>query len=187
MYWKERESHVLNELLNKNMDYLNINDKKLVPVIAELNQLLAEYNVYYQKLRSFHWNVLGKNFFELHNKFEELYNDAKLKIDETAERILTLRYHPVSKFSKYLKMAKIQETSAMITDTEMVDHILKDHEIILQQMKKVINKSETAGDEGTIDMIGGYIAEMEKSSWMLDAWNRNSEDQLKKAKLNKAS
>ena len=169
------------------MDYLNINDKKLVPVIAELNQLLAEYNVYYQKLRSFHWNILGKNFFELHNKFEELYNDAKLKIDETAERILTLRYHPVSKFSKYLKMAEIQESSAMISDTEMVDHILKDHEIILQQMKRVINKSETAGDDGTIDMIGGYIAELEKSSWMFEAWSRDSKDPFKKANRIKAS
>lgn len=169
------------------MSYLNINDKKLVPVVAELNQLLAEYNVYYQKLRSFHWNVLGKNFFDLHNKFEELYNDAKLKIDETAERILTLRYHPVSRFGEYLKMAEIQETSAMITDTEMVDKIIKDHQIILLQMKRVITKAEMAGDEGTLDMIGAYIGELEKASWMLDAWNKNTEDQLKTANMNKAS
>ncbi len=169
------------------MNYLNINDNKLAPVVTELNQLLAEYNVYYQKLRSFHWNVLGKNFFDLHNKFEELYNDAKVKVDETAERILTLRYHPVSKFGEYLKMAEIKEISAMITDTEMVDEILKDHQIILKQMKSVIAKADTAGDEGTIDMIGAYIGELEKSSWMLDAWNKNTEDQLKKANLGKAS
>lgn len=169
------------------MNYLNINDKKLVPVVAELNQLLAEYNVYYQKLRSFHWNILGKNFFELHNKFEELYDDAKLKIDETAERILTLRYHPVSRFSEYLKMAEIKESSAMITDTEMVQTILKDHHIILKQMKKVIDNSESAGDEGTIDMVGAYIGALEKSSWMLDAWNKNTEDQLKQANMDKAS
>nr|WP_299169505.1 DNA starvation/stationary phase protection protein [uncultured Allomuricauda sp.] len=169
------------------MNYLNINDKKLVPVVAELNQLLAEYNVYYQKLRSFHWNILGNNFFDLHNKFEELYNDAKLKIDETAERILTLRYHPVSRFGEYLKMAEIQETSAMITDTEMVDKIISDHQIILLQMKRVITKAEMAGDEGTLDMIGAYIGKLEKASWMLDAWNKNTEDQLKTTNMNKAS
>ena len=169
------------------MNYLNIDDEKLVPVVAELNQLLAEYNVYYQKLRSFHWNVLGKNFFDLHNKFEELYNDAKLKIDETAERILTLRYHPVSQFGEYLEMAEIKETSAMITDSEMVEIILKDHQALLLQMKKVISKASSAGDEGTIDMIGAYIASLEKASWMLDAWVRNTQDQLKIAKLTKAS
>ena len=151
------------------MNYLNMDDKKLVPVVAELNQLLAEYNVYYQKMRSFHWN------------------DDKIKIDETAERILTLRYHPVSKFGEYLKLAEIEETSAHITDVEMVEHILKDHQTLLKQMKKVIDKAEKAEDEGTIDMIGAYIAEMEKSSWMLDAWNRKTADQLKKIEMSKAS
>lgn len=172
---------------NYKMNYLNINDKKLVPVVSELNQLLAEYNVYYQKLRSFHWNVLGKNFFDLHNKFEELYNDAKIKIDETAERILTLRYHPISRFGEYLKMSEIQETSAMITDAKMVDIILEDHQTLLLQMKKVITKADIAGDEGTIDMIGAYIAELEKASWMLDAWNKNTEEQLKTANSKKVS
>ncbi len=169
------------------MNYLNMNESKLIPVVSELNQLLAEYNVYYQKLRSFHWNVLGKNFFDLHNKFEELYNDAKLKIDEIAERILTLRYHPSSTFGEYLVMAKIQETSPMITDSEMVDQILEDHQTLLLQMKKGIAKANLAEDEGTIDMLGGYIAELEKASWMLDAWNKHTGDQLKKTIMNKAS
>lgn len=168
------------------MNYLNINDKKLVPVISELNHLLAGYNVYYQNLRSFHWNVLGKNFFDLHSKFEELYNDAKIKIDEVAERILTLRYHPVSKFSEYLKMSDIEEISAMISDTEMVEHILNNHRSLLLQMTKVLEKAEEAGDEGTIDMMGAYIAELEKSSWMLDAWNKHTKDQLKISKMEKA-
>lgn len=169
------------------MNYLNIKEEQLQPVVKELNQLLAEYNVYYQKLRSFHWNILGKNFFDLHNKFEELYNDAKVKIDETAERILTLRYHPVSRFGQYLSMAKIKETSAMIEDTEMVTEILNDHQHLLLQMKSVIKKAEEAGDEGTIDMIGAYIAELEKASWMLDAWNRNTNEQLNQTDLSKAS
>lgn len=169
------------------MNYLNIKEEELKPVVQELNQLLAEYNVYYQKLRSFHWNILGKNFFDLHNKFEELYNDAKTKIDETAERILTLRYHPVSRFGQYLSMSNIKETSAMIEDTEMVTEILEDHQQLLLQMKRVIKKAESAGDEGTIDMIGAYIAELEKASWMLDAWNRNTQDQLNRTDLNKAS
>ena len=45
------------------MSYLNIKDEKLLPTITELNTLLADYSLYYQKLRSFHWNVLGHNFF----------------------------------------------------------------------------------------------------------------------------
>ncbi|UII76680.1 DNA starvation/stationary phase protection protein [Flagellimonas sp. HMM57] len=169
------------------MNYLNINDKNLLLVNKDLNQLLADYSVYYQKLRSFHWNVLGKNFFDLHEKFEELYNDARIKIDEVAERILTLRYHPISKMSEYLKLSKVDEVSAMITDGEMVLEILKDHKKLLSQMKIVISTAEKVGDEGTVDMMGSYIAQLEKSSWMLDAWSKNTKDQLKSVEMEKVS
>ncbi|QCX01972.1 DNA starvation/stationary phase protection protein [Aggregatimonas sangjinii] len=169
------------------MKYLNIDDKELVPVIKELNTLLADYHIYYQKLRSFHWNVLGKNFFDLHIKFEELYGDARIKIDEIAERILTLGHHPVSNFSDYLKNSSLEEVSAFIPDTEMVEELLSDHKAILKQMKKIIDTAGDAGDEGSIDLIGAYIRELEKASWMLNAWNKNTDDQLKIAKSTRSS
>jgi len=159
-------------------------DEKLLPVVIELNTLLADYNIYYQKLRSFHWNVLGKNFFDLHEKFENMYNEAKVKVDEIAERILTLRHHPVSKFSDYLKLSSLSEASSMITDQEMIDELLNDHKTMLSQMTQVLSKSEDAGDEGTIDLIGAYIRELEKSSWMLNAWSKTTSDQLKKVVTN---
>jgi len=154
-------------------------DEKLLPVVMELNTLLSDYHMYYQKLRSFHWNILGKNFFDLHEQFETMYNDAQVKIDEIAERILTLRHHPVSKFSDYIKIATVQEESAMISDQAMIDTLLNDHKIILAQMSSVIDSAENAGDEGTIDLVGAYIRELEKTSWMLNAWTKKSTEQLK--------
>ncbi len=161
------------------MSYLNMQDEKLLPVVMDLNTLLSDYHMYYQKLRSFHWNILGKNFFDLHEQFEDMYNDAQIKIDEIAERILTLRHHPVSKFSDYIKIATVQEESAMISDQKMIETLLNDHKIILAQMSSVIDSAENAGDEGTIDLVGAYIRELEKTSWMLNAWTKKSTDQLK--------
>ncbi len=164
------------------MNYLNIKEDQLLPVVIELNTLLAEYHLYYQKLRNFHWNILGKNFFDLHQQFEEMYTDARIKIDEIAERILTLRYHPMSNLSAYLKTAKIEESTGKMQDTEMVAEILQAHSILLKQMSSVVSKAEEIKDEGTIDLIGAYIREMEKTSWMLNAWNKD-----KKGVLNNAS
>ncbi|MCK8481862.1 Dps family protein [Psychroserpens algicola] len=161
------------------MSYLNMQDEKLIPVVVELNTLLANYHVYYQKLRNFHWNILGENFFDLHNKFEELYTDARTKIDEIAERILTLRYHPMSKLSDYLEISKVQEVSPLKSDKDMVKEIINDHKILLKQMSTVIEKANSASDEGTIDLIGAYIRELEKSSWMLNAWTKKTSEQLK--------
>tara|TARA_R110002049_G_scaffold81474_4_gene207285 strand:- start:8818 stop:9318 length:501 start_codon:yes stop_codon:yes gene_type:complete len=160
------------------MNYLNIDKEKIVPVVTELNVLLADYHMYYQKLRNFHWNVLGKNFFDLHIRFEEMYNDTKVKIDEVAERIITLKFHPVSNLSNYLEVSKIKESSPLLTDEEMVTTIIEDHKILIEQLSKVINRADLAKDEGTIDLIGAYIRELEKSTWMLNAWSKNKDGAL---------
>jgi starvation-inducible DNA-binding protein len=154
-------------------------DENLIPVIVELNTLSANYHVYYQKLRSFHWNILGANFFDLHQKFEELYTDARTKIDEIAERVLTLRHHPMSKLSDYLEISDVKEVSPLKSDRDMVLEVLNDHKILLKQMSVVIKKAENASDEGTIDLIGAYIREMEKSSWMLSAWTKETSETFK--------
>lgn len=158
-----------------------MNEEKLLPVVMELNTLLADYHVYYQKLRNFHWNILGVNFFDLHEKFEELYVDARTKIDEIAERILTLRYHPMSNYSEYLEASSIAESTISLNDREMVNEILDAHGKLLKQMSVVIRKAEAVEDEGTIDLIGAYIRELEKTSWMLDAWNKDKSEHLKSA------
>ncbi|WP_074410001.1 MULTISPECIES: Dps family protein [Aquimarina] len=142
--------------------------------IEALNILLADYHMHYQKLRNFHWNITGSHFFELHVKFEEFYEDAKLKIDEIAERILTLRGKPVSNFSSYLNLSNIKEADTTLVDHEMVATILEDHSALLNQLKIVTTAAEDAKDDGTLDITGTYIGEIEKTSWMLNAWNHRS-------------
>ena len=163
------------------MSYLNLNKDKTILTVRELNILLADYHLYYQKLRNFHWNIVGKNFFDLHIKFEELYEDAKIKIDEIAERILTLRFHPVSNFSEYLSISNLNECTANKSDVAMVKMLLEDHTSIILQLRKVMEKAIEAADEGTIDLIGTYVAQLEKVSWMLDAWTMKADDSHPKA------
>ncbi|NJW53468.1 Dps family protein [Salinimicrobium oceani] len=161
------------------MSYLGLEEKKTSNTVQELNILLADYHLYYQKLRNYHWNVIGKNFFDLHEKFEELYDDAKIKIDEIAERILTLRYQPTSNLSDYLEKSNLKESKSDLSDSKMIANLLDDHGTILKQMRKVVEVAEKGGDEGTIDLIGAYIRELEKTSWMLDAWKMKTSEQHK--------
>jgi starvation-inducible DNA-binding protein len=162
------------------MNYLNLDTKKTKVTVDELNILLADYHLYYQKLRNFHWNIVGYNFFDLHEQFEMMYDDAKLKVDEIAERILTLRYQPTSNYTDYLKMSNLEESSSDTNDTKMVDILLEDHGLILKQMRKSVKAADDGGDEGTIDLIGAYIRQLEKTSWMLDAWRMKKSDSHKK-------
>lgn len=152
------------------MNYLGFKNEDIRPVVNELNKLLSNYHIYYQNLRNFHWNIKGENFFDLHNQFEELYNDARLKIDEIAERILTLRHQPISRFSEYLEVGNIEESRMLVEDREMVLTILDNHQILIQNLRAVIESAGKVDDEGTIDMAGSFLENLEKKSWMLDAW-----------------
>lgn len=152
------------------MNYLGLKQKDVRETVEKLNHLLANYHVYYQNLRNFHWNVNGHLFFELHEQFEGLYDDAKLKIDEIAERILTLRHHPMSRLSEYLAEASVKEYPIFKEPSEMVDATLECHRILIKDMRQVIENADDVADEGTIDMIGGFLGDLEKKSWMLDAW-----------------
>lgn len=152
------------------MNYLGFDNEKISDTVKSLNELLSSYHLYYQNLRNFHWNVKGENFFDLHTQFEELYNDARLTIDEIAERILTLRQRPVSRLSDYMAISKVKEAGHVDEDRIMVRTILQDHKILISQMREVLHLATKAGDEGTIDLIGGFLSKLEKKSWMLDAW-----------------
>lgn len=157
------------------MNYLGLDRKEVAKTVDRLNDLLSNYHIYYQNLRNFHWNVDGENFFDLHEKFEELYDDAREKIDEIAERVLTLRLRPVSKLSSYLDRAAVKESGILEDEFEMVETILENHRIIIDNMREIIRSADKVEDEGTIDMIGGFLADLEKSSWMLDAWKAKKE------------
>ncbi len=152
------------------MNYLGFRNEEIKPVVNELNKLLSNYHIYYQNLRNFHWNIKGENFFDLHNQFEELYNDARLKIDEIAERILTLRHRPISRFSEYLEVGSVVESEMLEQDREMVLTILENHQILIENLRSVIERAGKVNDEGTIDMAGSFLENLEKKSWMLDAW-----------------
>lgn len=152
------------------MNYLGLLPEQTAGVVRKLNVLLSNYHIYYQNLRNFHWNIDGSNFFELHEKFEDLYNDARLKIDEIAERILTLRQSPLSRYTDYLEHANITESPVLAKDHEMVNTILNNHRILIKNMRFVLKLAGDIKDEGTIDLIGGALKNLEKKSWMLDAW-----------------
>lgn len=135
-----------------------------------MNQLLCNYHVYYQNLRNFHWNVKGNSFFELHAKFEELYDEARLNIDEIAERVLTLRARPISNMSEYLTESNIKEAGNIESDKEMVKVVINDHfDHLISKLRKAIEAAGEVEDEGTLDILGGYLSGLEKNSWMLAA------------------
>jgi len=146
--------------------------KDSIVLVEKLNGLLANYQVYYQNLRNFHWNVSGPNFFELHAKFEELYNEANASIDELAERILTLGARPYSSYQEYIETASIKEAKEVTEPVKMVEIVRDNMTTLLELERNVLEAAGDCSDEGTASLMSDYITAKEKVVWMLSAYLR---------------
>jgi len=142
-------------------------------VVEKLNQLLINYQVHYQNLRLFHWNVKGPFFFILHEKFEELYNEAALKIDEVAERVLALNGIPKGSLKNILANAKIESHAEIMEANAMVEAIIDANKVLVNNLEDLLKEANEAGDEGTLDIFTSYIQELQKQNWMLKSFLNN--------------
>jgi len=152
------------------LNLIGLEVEKSKELAALLTDLLANYSIFYQNTRGYHWNITGEKFFELHLKFEELYNDLFTKIDEVAERILTLGYNPDHKFTEYLKIAEIKESSEVSDGKKAVEQILSAFQVLLIKQRKLLGLSGEIDDEGTNALMSDYIREQEKLVWMYSAF-----------------
>lgn len=149
---------------------LGLDGKLTADLINRLNNLLANYQVFYQNSRGFHWNVKGEKFFELHVKFEEFYNDALLKVDELAERVLTLGGTPLHTFTDYLQESEVKPAKNITQGTECIEVILVNFSVLLQKERDILSLAAEANDEGTVSLMSDYISQTEKTMWMLKAY-----------------
>lgn len=153
-----------------NCNVLGLEKSKAEKVANELNVLLANFQTYYQNLRGLHWNIKGKNFFVLHEKFEELYDGVQSQIDEIAERILTLGFTPLHTLEAYVKHSTITVGKDVSDDVEAVKLVINNLAELLKFERGLLETCNEAEDEGTIGLVGGFIPEQEKTIWMLRAY-----------------
>jgi len=154
----------------KTTNAIGLDKDKSEKLAKKLNILLANYSVFYQNTRGYHWNIKGDKFFELHLKFEELYNDLLLKIDEVAERILTLGHAPEHNFTQYNKISTIKESIKVVDGIKAVEQILESFKTVISMQRELLNLSADANDEGTNALMSDYIRAQEKLVWMYSAF-----------------
>jgi len=155
-----------------NQNTILLQKDKAGQTAQKLNDLLANMQVFYMNVRGYHWNIKGKHFFVLHEKFEELYDDLAEKIDEVAERILMLDGKPLHSFTEYLKISQIKEDIDASTSEKTVGGTVEGLQTLLKKERDILVSADESDDEGTIDLISGYISEQEKLIWMFSAFNQ---------------
>jgi len=152
------------------LNAIGLNTVKSKELADQLNDLLSNYSIFYQNARGYHWNIKGDDFFVLHQKFEDLYNNLFLKIDEVAERILTLGFRPNHNFTEYFKTSSILETNEVINGQHSVSKVVESLGILLAKQRLILDLSAGIDDTGTNSLMSDYIREQEKMVWMYSAF-----------------
>ncbi len=151
----------------KTTDYLSLDKSTTKKTSDELQNLLADFQIYYTNLRGFHWNIKGSEFFQMHEAFEKMYDKVSDQIDEIAERILMLGETPMHNFSDYLKKNDIKETSVVANGDVAMKLVLDYLKILIAKERNILDMASEAKDEGTVALMSDYILGQEKSVWMI--------------------
>lgn len=138
-----------------------------------LNTLLADYMVFYQKLRNYHWNVAGSEFFKLHEKFEEAYNEASDIADAVAERILARDGRVHSTLQDFVEHANLNEDPESPSAETMVQNLVDDISRLNAQVHEGIELAESEGDRATANLLDDIIDAQEERLWMFKTFLRN--------------
>lgn len=138
-------------------------------IIQDLNQFLADLNVFYRKLQNYHWNIEGRDFFIIHSKLEEYYNQINEQIDEVAEFILTKNEEPLGTMKDYLEITKIIEAENKKVQSEIVfNELIKDFSYLLKNVKAIKKQAEQQEDDSTSTFMDEFISDYSKKLWMLN-------------------
>jgi len=149
---------------------LGFDKEEATQIVDALNTLLCNYSVVYQKIRNFHWNVVGGDFFDVHEKLEAEYLHAAETIDSVAERIRILGFKPMSTLAAYLEHADIEESEGDLSSNEMIKAVIADYELLLSFMVDVADLAIDFGDIGTETLMRHLIVRTEKRHWMFSAF-----------------
>ncbi|MBT2731943.1 Dps family protein [Carnobacterium sp. ISL-102] len=146
--------------------------EKQVEVQEQLNDLVATFGVFNIKLYQHHFYVKGPHFFNLHEKFEELYDGVTEQFDELAERLIAIGGKPYATLGEFLEYSLVKETpyNGKETAEEMVASTISDYKIIGEKLQKGIELTGKAGDDPTQDLLIGYKFGIDKTVWMLQAY-----------------
>jgi len=151
-------------------NWIGLDQQQSKGLAEKLNLLLANYQVFYINARGFHWNITGEKFFVLHAKFEELYNDLLEKVDEVAERILTLGSTPIHSFTEYVKLSSVKEATNISDGTKAVQTVVDNFKTLLSLQRDILKTAQEVADEGTNALLSDYIRQQEKLMWMYSAY-----------------
>ncbi|GMA28248.1 Dps family protein [Arenivirga flava] len=139
---------------------------------AHLQLVLVDLIELHLQGKQAHWNVVGKNFRDLHLQLDEIIDFAREASDDIAERLRALHAVPDGRSDVVAATTTLPEFPHGEIDTaETVDLVVQRLEATVGTMREVHDDVDE-DDPTSADILHGIIERLEQFAWMVGAENR---------------
>lgn len=136
---------------------------------TKLRQLLSSWTVFYQKAHTYHWDLRGVNFLELHKFFDTLYSEAVSNADAIAERLRQIGVPIRLSLATALGESVVKDENSAGSAEEMVRDLIVALAQLTVLQSEIYVEAEEQGDYVTVDLTIQLSKWNEMQSWFLAA------------------
>ncbi|MBX0305884.1 DNA starvation/stationary phase protection protein Dps [Haloarcula salinisoli] len=148
----------------------NLPDEVRATSIDLLNQTLADLSAVTMQLKHAHWNVKGIEFYQLHELFEDLYEDFEPHIDAVAERASALGGRPIGTAGAVAQQTTIPPLSHDRVDGQSMLREVADRLAVLDaNLYQHIETANQQGDLDTADLLNEVSRDVTKAQWFVES------------------
>jgi starvation-inducible DNA-binding protein len=137
--------------------------------VNQLKIAFASQYAFAIKAQNFHWNVEGGDFYQLHNMFEDIYNEVYGTIDAFAENIRKIKSYTPASLYRFSALSAVDDETEVLDPQAMVQELLRDAEKMQEIMKVLFQVSEARREHGLSDFLAGRQDAFAKHAWFLRA------------------
>lgn len=138
--------------------------------VETLNKVLAESYAFYLKTHFFHWNVTGRDFYEYHTFFENIYSEVYGAVDGIAEHIRTEDGIAYGSFVQYESLSGIRGATAVPSSIgEMLSTLYADNDILIASLNEAFAAAQAANKQGLMNFLADRLDQHAKHRWFLKA------------------
>lgn len=156
---------------------LGIDEGKRHKLVEMLNQTLAATSDLYSQTKQAHWNVKGKDFYQLHLLYDELAERLEEPLDLVAERIVLLggyAYGTVRMAAKNSLISPFPGTDAegdedLFNDPSFLTTLADRWAEYADHIRESDEKSDEVGDPGTTDLYDQITHIADRGTWFIEA------------------
>lgn len=132
-------------------------------------QLAATFDLYSQDKHA-HWNVKGRDFFQLHELFDTLAAEVLPFVDEIAERITALGGVAEGTIRRAAGASELNDFPEGVNDgMQVVETIAGCYAAVAASMRQAIEESDQAGDMATNDLFVEVVRTLDKHLYFLES------------------